>query len=120
MAYHLVEAAMRNDPTLEEVTEADKLGIDDRYEGIIPLEKMARLIEEHPRRALRLDEPGRRNRRDDKVLRFMDHHLLDDCIINELMASPGMRVGRRELIPAALGALDAVSLSDTTLPGVAL
>ncbi len=97
-AEHAMKAVEIAVPAL---TAEELLGLGTRPEGIMPLEEMARFIENHERTMLRFTSKARKKLVKKPLLQIMDG-LLDDSLLDRLLASPGMTPSMREWMPSRL------------------
>jgi hypothetical protein len=83
------------------LTSEELLGLGKRPEGVMPLEEMARFIENHERTMLRFPSKIRKHRIKKPLLQIMDE-LLDDSLLDRILAPPGMTPSMREWMPSRL------------------
>jgi len=83
------------------LTAEELLGLEKRPEGIMTLEEMARFIENHNQTMLRFTSKARKKLVKKPLLQIMDG-LLDDSLLDRLLAPPGMTPSMREWMPSRL------------------
>ena len=85
-------------PTL---TDEERIGLGTIPSNIIGLDKMAKFIEDHQYTVIPFTNPSRSKYIRDPLLKFMDE-LLDDRIIDRLLATDGMQPAKRDWMPSRL------------------
>lgn len=86
---------------ISELTNEERLGLGKRPEGIMTLDEMKRFVEDHQQSVLRFPRTPRWKYIKNPVLKFMDE-LLDDSLIDQLLATPGMTPAKRKWMPSRL------------------
>ncbi len=83
------------------LTDVERLGLGKLPDDIMSLEEMARFIEDHQRTVFPLTSPSRAKHIKDPLLRHMDD-LLDDGLLDRLLATDGMTPSMRDWMPSRL------------------
>jgi len=86
---------------IPELTAEELLGLGERPKGIMTLEEMTQFIENHERTMLRFPTKARKQLIKKTLLQIMDE-LLDDSLLDRLLAPPGMTPSMREWMPSRL------------------
>ena len=81
-----------------ELTTEELLGLGKRPEGVMALEEMARFIENHEQTLLRFSTKARKQVIKNPLLQIMDE-LLNDSLLDRLLAPPGMTPSMRDWMP---------------------
>jgi IS5 family transposase len=84
-----------------ELTAEELLGLGKRPKGIMTLEEMARFIENHERTLIPFPSKSRKQYVQNPLLRYMDE-LLNDSLLDRLLAPPGMTASMRDWMPSRL------------------
>jgi hypothetical protein len=80
---------------------AERLGLEDLPAGVLTLEQMAKQVESFKTHVLRFRQPDRRRQIAAPLLRVMDD-LLDDPLLNTLLAPASLTPSKRAWMPAQL------------------
>jgi len=83
------------------LTEEERLGLDEIPEGIMNLEEMADFIDDHERSVISLPNRSRMRYIKNPLLKYIDG-LLDDALIDRILATPGMTPSMRDWMPSQL------------------
>lgn len=101
-AYKMVrEAQETGELQVPTLTDEERLGLGQMPEGIMSLDEMKQFIEEQQKTIFPLLNPSRFKYIKDPLLCAMDA-ILDDSVINCLLAPPGMTPTKRDWMPAQL------------------
>ena len=82
-------------------TKEELLGLEPLPANVMTVSQISRFIEEHHRTVLRLESPTRRRAIEDPLLKKLDR-LLEDPVLDRLLATPGMTPGKRTWMPSRL------------------
>ena len=96
------EKAMKADMLdVPELTAEERLGLETVPDGIKSLKSMEQFIEDHKRTVIPFKSPSRAKYIKDPLLTFMDK-LLDDSLLDRLLAPEGMIPSMRNWMPSRL------------------
>jgi hypothetical protein len=95
------QAMKTGEMAVPKLTAEELLGLGKRPEGIMNLDEMGRFIENHERTMLRFPSKTRKQHIKKTLLQIMDE-LLDDSLLDRLLAPSGMTPSMREWMPSRL------------------